>query len=167
MALDPINIVKSGENCVQITLERSGLGLTITVKANARLEEFMRLNSEGNQVDLKLFSRAWIPVNDRPLLAYQGQTKFGSATSEDGTSYNPDALGHPILMPNGQINLSFLRLVGISEGAGVAFAIKGVYSLEMARQLRDKLGMAAKRFYIDYIRPVDVSVTISTQDLRL
>jgi hypothetical protein len=61
--------------------------------------------------------------------------------------------------------MSFLRLAGTSEGNGVTFGVKGVYSLESLRNLRDKISASARQLYIEYLRPVDLTVTVSTQEM--
>ena len=62
------------------------------------------------------------------------------------------------------INLSFLRLVGISEGAGVTFAVRGVHTYEALTQMRESLGEAYKRFYRTYMKPICMSITVSTSE---
>ncbi len=163
-------IVKGGETRLQINISRNAGGLVVNVKAHKQIEEFMKQITGGTTSDLAVISRNWRSnLKDKPFSAYTNGSanhKVPPGTLEDGSTYSIDLLGQPLITQNGQINISFLRLQGISEDAGASFTIAGVYSTDAVRNIRDKVGQAARRFYIDYLRPMDFSVAISTQELR-
>ena len=183
------NVVKGSETCIQTLWSRRSRkhgdpadwkgGVQITVKALPRVEEFMASLGGGEIVDVSSCGRYWQPINGQPLNAYVIQSFMSKHQSDDGSSISFDRLGHPIVsIPEGGsekypiVNLSFLRLRGISEGNGITFGIKGVYSMDELRSIRDKVNVAQRRFYIDYIRPVDLlgtvfSVEISSQEVQL
>lgn len=62
------------------------------------------------------------------------------------------------------INLSMIRLVGI--GAGVSFRVKGVYSKEYVKDTTDDLRGALSQFFIDYLKPIERVINITTQEVR-
>lgn len=64
------------------------------------------------------------------------------------------------------VNLSFLRLVGASEGAGITFGLKGVQSLEALRETKDKVGAGFRSFYNRYLLPIDLTAIVSTRELK-
>ena len=64
------------------------------------------------------------------------------------------------------INISFLRLVGISEGNGVTFGIKGIHTEPMLRKLKDQLYDEIKKFYVKFMKPIDLTVTMVVQEKR-
>ncbi len=169
-------VTKSGEQCIYVSLQRTAAGLTVGVKAHPRVEEFFKNIGDLGISEVNLISRTWAPVArtddslkvymSRAELAPPGAIGLGSG-SESPNFYTIDAIGRPLKLDNGKINLSFLRLVGISEGPGVSFVVKGVYSLENLRDIRERIGRSAKSFYIEYLRPIDISINISTMEMQL
>lgn len=174
-------VVKSGEVCIQTLLSRRGRksgdpndwkgGMVLTVKTLPRVEEFIQSLGNGSVVDVGTVGRYWTPIIGK-LEAYNIQP-IPNQQSEDGSVITFDMLGKPLISVDAEgrerypvINLSFLRLKGISEGAGVSFGIKGVYSLDELRKMKDKIVAAQRRFYVEYLRPVDLLVTVSTQEVQ-
>lgn len=171
MDLEEVSVVKSGEKCITINLDRSELGICVHVHALPRVEEFMRALGTGEKVDALGIGRYWAPVDgeDR-LLAYVTQPLPELRT----TGINMEALGNLLLrdvdergrvLAKPEVNISFLRLVGISDPMGVKFGLKSPISTGGLRKLRDQIGEAARRFYLDYLRPIDVAVIVSTQEI--
>lgn len=127
----------------------------------------MRSANRDQKVDLGAVSRLWLPLDEsKPLLAYTGERLGTQFTSDASFQFTLDSLGQP-LNKDGILNLSFLRLVGASEDAGVGFLIKGVYSIDLLRETKERISAAARKFYIDFLRPVDLSITVSAMELRL
>ncbi len=167
--METAEVIKRGETCIETLLHRSLAGLSIDVKVHPGVEEFFRLRSVGEQVAVSTIGRHWTPTDKtKPLMAY-GYHALESLRSDDGATISVDRLGSPIIETknNGEVivNISFLRLVGASEGAGIRFNINGVYSDKYLRTMREYLGNAQKKFYIEYLRPIDMRVTILTADL--
>lgn len=170
-SLENTSVVKGGEVCIDFSLERSSEGLKGIIKAHPRVEEFMKNLSGGDLVQVGTVNRYWVPTKTSgvPLNAYGLNTKIDTFGAQD-MDFTIDRLGAPLLeaIPDyrkERINLSFLRLVGISEGAGVSFNIKGVYSKELVTKMLDGIGIGLRKFYIDFIRPMNVNVQISLQSL--
>lgn len=181
------NVVKGGETCIQTTLSRRNRrfgdpaewkgGLIVSVKTLPRVEEFMQSLGQGETVDVGTVGRHWFPISGQPLQAYIIQSLNASRKqSDDGSFVTLDKLGSPLLLTDSErgdkyptVNLSFLRLRGISEGAGVMFGIKGVFSLDELQSFEKHLTAAQRKFYNDYMRPIDITiqlVTMSTQEVR-
>lgn len=169
---EAINVIKQGEMRVQVVLSRSPQGVLVRALAHPHVEEFMQRVGGGETVNVTSMGRHWIPLNkDVPLLAYT-IPPMEPIIGEDGVSINIDLLGRPLTTlderrGNDSLNLSFLRLVGISEGAGVQFGVKGVYTTTELRRLRDRMQLACQRLYNEYLRPVDVTFTLNAYELRL
>lgn len=161
-------VIKRGETCIITELRRNALGLQLRVKTHPAVELFMRGLSDpsGSPLDVTVSDRYWEPQKGQSLLAY----RFAQPFIPTG-DYTLEALGRPLIEPedrnSGHINLSFLRLIGISEGAGISFALKGVYSLDALRRMQDRLTYSQQQFYINYIRPVNCSVIVSSQEVQL
>jgi len=174
---------KNGETCIETSLRRSAQGLLITVKAHPRVEEFMARLSNADKVNVNTIGRHWLTeytdegskirhvIRENPLIAYMFYNPLDSMRTSDGVWANFDRLGHPILevsdrnsgMPEETLNLSFLRLVGISEPEGVSFLIKSVHSRSGLKKLVDLIQTAQNMFYQDYIKTVEYTVTTATQ----
>lgn len=169
-------VVKSGEIVTQVTLHRSMRGLTVSVKAHEAVEEFAKALGDGESQDIKIYGRHWHPVGDSILRIYNHDPKLAriEALTVEGWNGGKENLvarydrpGNPLFDEHGYLNISFLRLVGVSSGPGVTFGVSGIYTLENLRVIRDKISAACRKFYVHYMRPVDLSVTISTQELQL
>lgn len=168
---DTATLMKRGEICIQTTLSRTYLGLTLNVKVHPRVEEFIRGLGTGTPEDAKRYGRYWSSVDkDKVLTVYDLTQTLGSVPIGGGNYFRLDRIAQPLFEsgegnPNhGSVNLSFLRLVGASEGSGVSFRVNGVHTLDAIRQMRDKIGEAAQSFYINYLKPVNLDVQISTQE---
>ena len=164
-------VTKSGTIVTQVTISRSPKGVSLTVTAQPAVEEFARALGDGDSQDVRVYGRYWHQIGNMPLRIYNHDSKLVKlemlSVEDQGSkiAFRYDQPGHPLYDGNGCLNLSFLRLVGISEGAGVTFGVSGVYTLENLRRIRDHISVAGRKFYVHYMRPVDLSVTISTQDL--
>lgn len=66
---------------------------------------------------------------------------------------------------NEVLNMSFLRLAGISSSEGVNFTIKGVYTREGITRLAERIEQAGKRFYREFLKPYKVVITVSTMPI--
>jgi hypothetical protein len=158
-------------------------GLTLAVKVHPKVEEFFRGISTGEQVDVKGAGRYWIGVDKAaPLMAYSLAENIPLLTVDAKRRARFDWLARQLVTPIGSqpaaeggelgggnnkgydINLSFLRLVGISEGAGITFQLKGVYSDDAVEAMHDHIGVATKAFYQTYMKPVNLAVQIVTTE---
>lgn len=169
-------VVKRGETCIITSLSRTALGLQLRVKAHPAVEMFMRglADPDAPPVEVSLTDRYWVAPEGKPaLMAYRLPTPMPSVTnpSTGGALFQLDKLSRPLLDGERErdtpVNLSFLRLIGISEGMGVAFNIRGVYSLDALRTLQERISEAQRQFYINYIRPINLHVIVSTQEVQL
>lgn len=132
------------------------------------------------------------PGEQGPLMIYQLSVNPGLIPLEDGTAFRidkpgwqlndvkdqedqeaaPAAGGRRFVMPTTQqvyyktvTNLSFLRLVGISEGAGVKFGVDGVFTTEEVDRLASRIQLSARRFYVQYMKTITQMVTVSRQEI--
>lgn len=175
-------VVKRGETCIITTLSRTALGLQVRVKTHPCVELFMRGLAAPEQppLEVALQDRYWVtPANKPPLMAYRLASPMPSIVNP-ATGLNLftlDRLSRPLLDGGADhegsrerdlpVNLSYLRLCGISDSAGQVFNVRGVYSLDALRQLQERIAYAQQQFYINYIRPVNLSVIVSTQEIQL
>lgn len=156
--------------------ERSGVGLRINIKAHPVVEEFMRRSLDTPEPSIQAveeFGRSWEAArgeSKKELLVYGIPKELcGTFQVSGGTAYRLDRPGQPIFV-NGDgldsrsgsipriLNLSFLRLVGISEEGGVTFHIGGIYSDETIDNLDRALNLATKEVYNQFMKPIKITV---------
>lgn len=169
--MEEVNVVKKGETCANIRLRRALGGLNITVQAHKELEALFRSWGDGSVHEVREFVRSgWLPVGTtEPLCLYHMRTNMENLVGDSDQPYTLSMPGQPLLLPDPRsgdpdrmVNMSFLRLVGISEGSGVSFTVKGVWTLEAIRDLRLSMQNVVRRFYNSYLRPVDTSLVLFT-----
>lgn len=184
---EDLNIVKGGESVVRISLIRSARGLRVEVKAHPVVEEFFKMNAihqgqtEPTTHQVAVLGRFWQGAAGKGdttagLLAYDRVQQLPIVLGGDSTDVaNIDRLGQPLLEPHAHasgrrahnVNLSFLRLVGLSEPEGIVFYVRGVHSIDLVRETKDKIAEGVKRFYATYLKPVEMSVVCMTQEVSL
>lgn len=156
-------VVKGGVTPIEVSLRRTGVGLEVNVKLLPEVEDFMRTLGAGRTVPVNDYGRHWVPqLKSVPFIAYDLLERIDG----EQEMYRIDAIGQP-LSYEGYTNLAFLRLVGASEGAGAGFFLKGVYSTQALRTLKESIASSARQFFIEYLRPLDMVVKVSTQEVRL
>mgnify|MGYP001574710104 CR=1 FL=1 len=174
MADDLVEIVKRGETSLTVSLVRSAGGLTVSVKTHPTVEAFIQGLGSGEQMDVKASGNYWRPLrpDHPPLMAYVLGDNPQPLSLDSGDVCEIIRVGHPLIIDradiNGrkqsQINLSFLRLVGTSEGPGVTFNVRGVHTYEALTRMRELIGEAYKRFYRTYMKPVCMNIVVSTSE---
>ena len=83
---------------------------------------------------------------------------------QDYQPYNIHATGRELLLDDNVINLSFLRLVGATDG--VEFIIETLTSYEQLKKLAEQCRKAAEAFYTEYIQSVGVRISVSVDEVR-
>lgn len=173
----PLEIVKRGETSLTVSLVRSAGGLTVSVKAHPAVEAFMRGLGNGEQLDVKAAGPYWRTISkDSPSLqVYALNDEVPNIQMDGGGTVTIGRIGQPLVdravRVDGRVehlvNLSFLRLVGISEGAGVTFAVRGVHTYEALTKMKEMIGEGYKRFYRQYMKPIKMDIVVSTQETFL
>jgi hypothetical protein len=168
------DVTKGGETFIRVLIKRSPkLGTHLNVWTLPHIEEFFRRLSDGNPTDPMVGGRYWYPIGEgKALQVYGLDSNIYYPLDRKGVVASLSSVGVPIITANGPredggsgtiLNMGFLRLVGTSEPNGVTFGVKGVYSTEMLNQMRDYVAEASKKLYIQYMKPVNIHVMISTQ----
>lgn len=173
-------IIKRGEQYGVFTLHRSPAGLTMAIYVHPVVEEFIRglsATPEVATVDAKTLGRYWRSKDDtKPLLVYRTEKLPPQEYEEDGVRFTIDKPGDQLLLEaqnsltgrnEAIVNLSFLRLQGISEEKGVEFGVRGVYSYESLKEMDRRLTAGIRKFYTRYLKPIDLSIQVHTQEMSL
>ena len=180
-----LEVIKRGETSLTMTLIRSSSGLTVAVKAHPSVEAFIRGLGDGQTVDVKAAGPYWRPVSreGRPLMVYTQTQTVEPVVLNSGDFANINRCGQPMIENQSNdgsgltlsisgrgrqlVNLSFLRLVGISEGPGITFAVRGVHTYEAVNRMRELIGEAYKQFYRVYMKPIKMDIVVSTSETSL
>jgi hypothetical protein len=166
-------IVKKGEQLLTARLRRSSRGITLHAKAHSSIEEYFSSMSKAEPLHVNNWQRGiWNKFGEYPeLLVYGIDDKTASAKTSIGTipgSFSVAYPGFQLLLDQGTksptINMSWLRLKGISSDLGVAFSIKGAFTSDEVNNLSEMVYHSMKRFYLEYLKPVDVTITMSKQE---
>ena len=165
-SLGEATLVKSGVTVVRASLRRSKSGLIVQTQADPSIEDLFREWGGGNYDYASNEGRGW--VSDTPLRVWELRQNPGVMEHSSG-SYSVGHAGGSLVLPGGVINLSFLRVVGVSTPPGITFEVRGVFTLDSIREIAKKITSASKSFYRDFVLPVDISVAITSnqQETRL
>lgn len=133
----------------------------MTVWVAKEVEEFFKTKAAGLKIDVNAVGRGW--KSEEGLKAYD----VYQYSNVQSSVYELTSLGKDLKAQkdfrDGLVNLSWLRLAGISRPEGITFKIKGIYSpskiIEMSEVLRD----AFKDFYEDHLMDVSVEQIIYTE----
>lgn len=175
-----LDVVKRGESVISMTFRRSMSGLTLSIKTHPLVEEFFRNISTGEKSDSAASGRHWRPLEaDKPLMVHNLAEGIPIIQIDGQRTARFDRIGQPLIHYAGaaalggepavrggsrEINLSFLRLATVGEGAGITFGVKGVFSDQAVANMRDDLSLAAKAFYQIYLKPATLNAQIITQE---
>lgn len=162
------SVVKGGETMITLGIRRSSRGLLISTRIHPLFEEFFR-EQANEKLLVDEINRQWFHLKDQPPLEIWHIIQDPGVVRGNAANYRINQPGSPLVTtdPNGKvINLSFLRLVGASEPNGVTFEVKGAFTLTYIRQLASDIGGAVKQFYTDNLKPIDVTITVNTQENR-
>lgn len=173
---------KAGDSIITTGIRRSLGGITISVHAHPKVEEFMKSLGSGEELDVRTLGRNWTSVSkDIPLLVYHidnsmVQTSFPKfclnragqdlqiMTSKARPRNLDDSPSPPPTPAEFITNLSFLRLKGISSETGVSFRYAQVLTPEGMIKLRDAITEAEDAFHKTFLKGITLSVQMISQD---
>lgn len=142
-----IEVVKAEQHLLSAKIERDASGLSLTVKSALFEEHFKNISRKDK----------WSWGNHT---FYVPATPPVTRTSEVSLMSEPDhGLYH-----GDKVNISFLRTVGIGNGVTIKLP-GGVYSKERLQKWLELFKDGAKTYYLQVIKPVSMSVEISTREI--
>jgi hypothetical protein len=162
-------IISKGDTLVRLDLKRGPQGLVVRAKAHPTLEELFATFSNGAHVAPTTHGRLWMPVGDGAKLpmAYDASTVPGIGNNFRSPlgQFSLLQLGAELYRPDtAYVNLSFLRLVGISKDPGIVFAVRGVWDLESVRTMGKMMNAGVKKLFDDFIKPIDVVIVTTMKE---
>lgn len=165
MELDDINVVKRGERVYEGSIGRYTKGLRLYAKVHPSVEDLMRSWGTGSTESVSAYGRYWsTPNGDNAQVYTMSAPQNTMVFNQAGTPFRLGQVGHPLITEDGTLNLSFLRLVGISSGLKID--VRGVFSHPELLDIREKIKQGVRSLYVSYLLPVDLNLVISTEDIR-
>jgi hypothetical protein len=159
---------KGGEQWFLFSTYPTKDGLLVRVKAHSIVEEFFKSLGSGETTPISLHGKKWSPANPNSSLLVYHQSRPINQTPHYDTNIPGQSLGlHYGGDPHGDwpANLSFLKLKGISDPAGVEFYSQDVFSLDFRRNiLKRNTANAFRRFVQDHLKPIKVTLIMSSQE---
>jgi hypothetical protein len=154
--------IKKSSMVLQMSLKRSKGGLQVFVKADLMIEELFREWGQNVTTSVENYDHRWKGENLRVYnfnIYPDGMRHFNAGN----VTYNLHNVGTQLIDEDNFVTLGFLRLVGISEG--VTFTVDGVYSADGIRKMREWIKHALRHFYVNFVKPVDMVLTISATEM--
>lgn len=151
-------MVEAGNHAIDIELRRHRHGIRVRIHTMPEVEAFFEQWSSGLQ-ERPSVGRLWKPIPDETLNLWTfGMGNMGPST------HRPYSLVHSGLgffIEGGYPNLSFLRLVGVSNPDGRSLIVEAVMGRSEITQLGQRLSEACNMFYGEYLQPVNVRAVVS------
>ena len=159
------SVIKSGICWFELSIERGKGGLELFVRADPRIEEFMVSLSAGKNDIIDIYGKSWFPIGERDIKVYRVETEL-SSLDDAPKRYLICRPAENLEFPrNDQVNLSFLRFVGIGSPEGVRFGIAGPFSKEYVRKLSSTILTEVRNLVKEFIVPININLRISSQEI--
>jgi len=162
-----VEVTKGGVCFLEYSISGGGSGLDIWAKAEPRVESFIKSLSPSGRVDpIESYAggNRWIPKKGwGPLMIHSMEMEL-----EANTYYDLNAPGSTLSGVGARgtsINLSFLRIVGLSLPGGIGFSVAGPMSSKYVKDYAQQFKTAVGMFIREYIVPVHINIRISSQEL--
>lgn len=168
---------------IQIRLQRDRDGLRVNVQAAPAVEELFRSMCPEKDVEaVGLFGRYWSalrPEDQLTVYAFDSEKVQATGTVPGtGIDWSFVTVGQPLTEDRnrggglrvkggpepGYVNLSMLRLRGISQPGGVSFRYHGIIEEDQAKQLAENLHRASAAFWNRYLREFDITLRVMKED---
>jgi hypothetical protein len=160
---------------IQLRLRRNRDGLLVTVHGAPVVEQFFQnLAGEAPLINVNTVARYWTPIGEGAVLeAYPLSADISATSAVPGEDrfWSLNMLGKPLLSEHTRlgakdltVNLSVLRLKGISAPSGVSFTYRGLMGEDQMRTLASEFHRAAAHFYNTYLCDVDITLRVNKED---
>ena len=165
------------EEIIKVGIKRGRKGLMITAQVHPVVEEMFEGLSQGEFNNANTHGRLWTTLDGNPLptlYALGALAGIGGGVFQcEGGRYRLDQLGAQLYYPptpglndHATVVMSFLRFRGISKKP-ISFVVRGVYSVEAIKAMRTLMLAASKQIYLDLIKPVDVVIKVTSQEIPM
>lgn len=159
--LEPQRVVKGGVCWLDVVPNRCPKGLALYVKADPRIEDFVKSLGSGKTDTIDVYGRSWFSLTSgKDLEIHQFERNIQS------DRYTLDAVTEGFRSQrDGRVNLSFLRIVGIGDPQGVKFGILGPFSKPHVKESLQNIIAETRSLILDYIAPIHLNLRITSTEL--
>jgi hypothetical protein len=168
---EEVDVIKSGETIFQALFSRSKHGITMRAKVHPSVEDFFSTLAHQGTEDPRGYGRYWIPMEGQKFSCWMFSPSADTIQEMERKGYSLTMLGQPFALGGGEqqygrdlINLSFIRLVGISQEDGQTLSIKETCTADELTRLAERVQQAARLFYVDFLRPKNINIVVATQE---
>ena len=158
--MDYESVMKGGIFYLDISIRRGPKGLELGVKADPKLETFIKSLGSGIKEQVEAYGRSWYSLTPGKSLEV-----YPLENSLHADAYTLDAVTELFKSRDGRTNLSFLRIVGISEPEGIRFGMSGPFSKTYVREVLSDIGRETRNLIKDYVVPIHVNLRITSQEV--
>ena len=149
-------------DAIDIILRRHRDGIKLTIKTIPEVEEFFRRWS-GEMTERPQHGRLWRSDDDRPIdLWTLGMANIGPNASRPWTLLHS---GLGFYADHDYPNISFLRMIGVSEPNGRSIVIEALVGRGEIATLGQRLSDACNMFYTEYIQSVNIRAVVNVYQL--
>lgn len=156
-------VTEGEERWLELTLDTSKRGLLVCVKTHPLVEQFMEQLGNNRKQTFEEIGRfnSWETVDDQTVMSIWRADNF--IRELPGQTFTLNSPGSNIIGEDGAlINLSFLRIAGITEGIKF-ISTKEVYPYFYRRELKTRIGNAFRDFVREYIKSVRVTLIMTSK----
>lgn len=159
------HVTNNGVDAIRLYIKRTDDGVQMDVQTEPRVEEFFKKWGGGGKIAPDQ-GRYWRRVkgNTDPILVWSYAPARRNLQEDEEERYTLELAGRELITDRNVVNLSFLRLVGVSEGTSINFDM--VLSRQELNNISQRILRAADQFYQDYIRTVGMRIVVSIQEER-
>ncbi len=170
-----LTVSKGGVCWAEFILKRCPKGLDFTVRVLPEVEELIKSLTTGKKEPAEAYGMEWFPIEPAgDLMIYRTDKR-----SIEGDSWTIDKVAQPLLtvpdpraerdpyerLAAKKVNMSFLRIAGLSNPNGVRFGIHGPFSKDFIKQYGTDIIREMKNLVQQYIVPVNINLRIVERDL--
>lgn len=149
---------------LDVSVKSTITGLVIRAKADPKLEALMASLGTGSTDSLEAYAKTWgSPNPEVPVMVYKmaRNPELGSGRR----TYSLHDVGGSFEDADGLVNLSFLRIQGISKADGTTFKVNVPISLYKAKELKHTLLEATRQLVLDNLVPFHINFKLISREL--
>lgn len=158
--LEPQRVVKGGVCWLDITPSRCPKGLALYVKADPRIEDFIKSLGSGKKDTIDVYGRSWFSLTQgMDLEIHQIERNVQS------DRYALDAVAESFRSRDNRVNLSLLRIVGVGDPQGIRFGLTGPFSKPYIKESLQAIIAETRSLILDYIAPIHLNLRITSTEI--
>jgi hypothetical protein len=157
---EEVTVVKKGTQLVSLAFTRNARGLLVACKAHPSLEKYMEELAEGCKGVPPKYAEEWLVEGEPSVYKMPATVNLINNTEPQ---FRMDRWGGK-LDSDGFLNLSFLRVVGISTDGFTFTAKGGPWNAETIKALGQQYQGAIASFFANWMRPVCIRVAVTVTE---